>query len=115
MTIHALGLFLVFLLLPLPKGICQTTSNHINQAKAHSHAPDDSASSELLHKGLSPPARQEQVQARPRGLYTSTICLETLNIRVAGEEKDGREEHWEELEGPGMLREDQRSEHRWRE
>jgi hypothetical protein len=48
-------------------------------------------------------------------LDTGAVGLESLNIRIAGEEQDRWEEHWEELEGAGMLGEDQRGEYRWRE
>lgn len=101
---------IVVIILALPQCICQATPDHIHQAEPHRHPAHDSPSPPLLHKRLPPAARQKQVQARPRGANPGTVGLETLQIRIAGEEKHGREQHRKELKRAHVLRGNERGE-----
>lgn len=104
---------LLLFLLPLPQRVRQSSTHQIHQTQSHRRAAHNAPHTPPLHKGLSPPAREQQIQTRPRGADPRAVGLIALEVGVACKEQDGREEHGEELERAHVLCGDERGEHGW--
>jgi len=98
---------LILLLFPLSESVGQSTTNHVDQSQTHRRTAHNTPNTELLHKRLATASCKKQIQTGPRRAHAGSVGLEALQVRIAGEEQGGREEHRKELEGFHVLCGDQ--------
>lgn len=101
------------ILLPLAKCIRQSTTNHVRNTKTNSRTPHQPSRAKLATETLLPPSSENQVCRAPGSCQTGAVGLETVDVEVGAEEKDGREEHGQRLERAHVLGDDQGCEKGW--
>lgn len=103
-VVHFLSPLLQLLIgLPLSKHISHAAAHDIRNTQAHGGTPHNSSCAKLLGKGLFPSPGNNEVCSAPGGGDTSGIGRVAVDVKVRGEEQDGREEHGQLLEGTEVL------------
>lgn len=86
--IHHAGMNLRIILLPLAKGVSQTTAHHVRKTQTNSRASDQSSCAELAAESLLPPSSKDQVCCTPSRCQARAVGLEAIDVEVRAEEED---------------------------